>query len=102
MQDDDILAAAILEDACLTLEELASACAVSPDWVIRHVEEGILSSRGATVVEWRFTGGDLVRARHIHAIERDFEATPELAGLVADLLDEMDRLRARLRKAGLG
>jgi chaperone modulatory protein CbpM len=29
-------------------------------------------------------------------IERDFEAVPELAALVADLLEELDTLRARL------
>jgi chaperone modulatory protein CbpM len=34
-------------------------------------------------------------------LERDFDAVPELAALVADLLEEMDTLRARLRRAGL-
>jgi chaperone modulatory protein CbpM len=29
-------------------------------------------------------------------VERDFDAVPELAALVADMLDEMDRLRERL------
>ncbi len=53
------------------------------------------------MVEWRFTSRDLVRARHIHSMERDFDAVPELAGLVADLLDEVEGLRARLRRAGL-
>lgn len=101
MQNDAVLAAAILEDACLTLDELATACAVSPEWVVRHVEEGILVSHGASATERRFTSRELTRARHIHAMERDFDAAPELAGLVADLLDEMDRLRARLRRAGL-
>jgi chaperone modulatory protein CbpM len=80
---------------------LASACAVSPEWVIRHVEDGILVRPGATVVEWRFTTRDLARVRHIYTTERDFDAAPELAGLVADLLDEVEQLRARLRRAGL-
>jgi chaperone modulatory protein CbpM len=31
-------------------------------------------------------------------IERDFEAVPELAALVADLFEELDDLRARLRR----
>jgi chaperone modulatory protein CbpM len=30
-------------------------------------------------------------------IERDFDAAPELAALVADLLEEMDALRTQLR-----
>jgi chaperone modulatory protein CbpM len=29
-------------------------------------------------------------------LERDFEAVPELAALMADLLEELDELRARL------
>jgi chaperone modulatory protein CbpM len=31
-------------------------------------------------------------------IERAYDAAPELAALVADMLEEMDRLRARLRR----
>jgi chaperone modulatory protein CbpM len=34
-------------------------------------------------------------------LERDFEADPELATLMADLLEEMDELRARLGRSGL-
>lgn len=101
MHDDDILTATVLEDACLTLEELARACSVSPEWVKRHVEEGVLSGLGGASSEWRFTSRELWRARHIHALERDFDAVPELAALVADLLEELDTLRTHLRRAGL-
>jgi chaperone modulatory protein CbpM len=34
-------------------------------------------------------------------VERDFDAAPELAALMADLLEEVDELRTRLRGAGL-
>jgi chaperone modulatory protein CbpM len=34
-------------------------------------------------------------------LERDFDAVPELAALVADMLEEIDELRARLRAAGI-
>jgi len=37
----------------------------------------------------------------MRALERDFNAVPELAALMADLLEEMDLLRLRLRRAGL-
>ena len=33
-------------------------------------------------------------------LERDFDAVPELAALMADLLEEMDRLRAQLTRPG--
>lgn len=97
MRDDDVLIARLMEDACLTLEEVATCCAVEPAWVVRHVEEGLLPSLRSGQGEWRFSSRLLLRARRMHALERDFDAVPELAALVADLLEEMDELRSRLR-----
>jgi hypothetical protein len=45
---------------------------------------------------WRFSGAALGRARRMYRIERDFDAVPELAALMADLLEEIDRMRVRL------
>jgi chaperone modulatory protein CbpM len=100
MTDREIVAV-MLDDACLTLEQVASACAVETDWVVRHVAEGLFPATGASSAEWRFTSAALLRARRMHAIERDFDAAPELAALVADMLEEVDELRARLRREGL-
>ncbi|HEX7156410.1 MAG TPA: MerR family transcriptional regulator, partial [Burkholderiaceae bacterium] len=36
----------------------------------------------------------------IRRLERDFDAEPELAALVADLVEELETLRARLRHGG--
>ena len=91
----------ILEDACLTLEQLCAACALEREWLIRRVEEGLIPVSGTVVTEWRFTTTHLARARRMREIERSFDAEPELAALVADMLEEMDTLRARLRRAGL-
>lgn len=102
MADEDVLVAAALEEACLTTEDLACACAVSEEWVIHHVREGALARPGDMPGEWRFTSRDLWRARHIRRLERDFDAAPELAALMADLLEELEGLRARLRRIGLG
>lgn len=101
IHDEAVVSGIVLEDACLTVEEVAYACAVSTDWIQRYVEEGLLPSRTGTLAEWRFSSRELRRVRHMHRIERDFEAVPELAALVADLLEELDSLRTRLRQAGL-
>jgi chaperone modulatory protein CbpM len=101
MRDEDLLIGSLLEDACLTLEELCSACALSQDWVERRVREGLLPMAGETPEAWRFSSRDLRRARVIWRYERDFEAEPELAALVADLMEEIEALRARLRRAGV-
>ena len=90
----------ILEGACLTLEQLCAAAALDRDWLVRHVEEGLIPASGTLVAEWRFSTVHVTRARRMHEIERTYEAAPELAALVADLLEEMDELRARLGGGG--
>ena len=101
MTEPDVLIGIALEEACLTLEQLAAACAVEPEWVVHHVREGLVPAPGGPAAEWRFSAATLRRARRLSAIERDFEAGPELAALFADLLEEMDEMKARLRRAGL-
>ena len=48
-----------------------------------------------------FSEGVVQRVRRMQALQRDFDAVPELAALAADLTEELDLLRARLRDAGL-
>jgi chaperone modulatory protein CbpM len=94
--------AVVLEDAPLSLEELAVSCTVSHEWIIQHVKAGVLlADPEPDPRHWLFTGRDLLRARRLRALERDFDANPELAGLVSDLFEELDRLRALLRREGL-
>ena len=97
MAQDDIITAYISDDACMTLEELCRACAVEPVWVIHHVEEGLLEPLSGPSDHWRFTGSSLKRTRRMHALERDFDAVPELAALMVDLLEEVEMLRSRIR-----
>jgi chaperone modulatory protein CbpM len=80
------------QETLLTLEELALVCAVPPEWVRSRVEEGLLAPQA----EWRFGAVAVRRVRRMRALERDFDAAPELAALMADLLEELDALRARL------
>jgi chaperone modulatory protein CbpM len=80
------------EDELITLEELTVVCAVTPEWVRERVEEGLLLA----APELRFSAVAVRRVRRMHALERDFDAAPELAALMADLLEELDALRARL------
>ena len=102
MRDDDILIGSLMEDTWLTLEQVAAACPVEPAWLLRHLEEGLFPHAESVAGVWRFSGAALLRARRMRQLERDFEAVPELAALVADLLEEVDDLRGRLRRTGLG
>lgn len=98
MRDDDILVGCLMEDSWLTLEQIAAACAVEPAWLLRHIEEGLFPRAESVAGVWRFSDASLLRARRMRQLERDFEAVPELAALVADMLEEMDDLREKLRR----
>jgi len=89
-----------LENRALTLDELARACAVEPEWILHRVRSGILlGQKGREALQ--FTSVDLVRARRLVQVERDFDANEDLAALVVDLCDEVHRLKSRLHAAGL-
>ena len=95
----DAVSGTLLDEQALTLDELAQACAVEPDWVIERVRSGILLGDDAGRLDaWRFASFDLLRARRLLQIERDFDANEDVAALVVDLCDEIGRLRARLRQ----
>ena len=91
----------VLDEASLTLEEFARACSVERHWVVERVKSGMLGNGTHYASRWRFTSRDLTRARRLRQMEFDFDAEPELAALVTDLFEEVDRLRGRLRVAGL-
>ena len=102
-----ILTGVLIEDnSMLTVEDLARVCAVEPHWVVERVEAGLLglfadgpesrslpdaSIQNRTV--WRFASAQMLRARRLAALERDMDANPELAALVADLVEEVQYLR---------
>jgi len=94
--------AVLADEALLTLDELCRATEVGPDWVTERVQAGLLSAAQVDAATWQFDTVALQRVRCMVRLERDFDAVPELAALVADLQDEIERLRARLRRAGLG
>ncbi len=80
----------------LDLQQISRACQVQPEWIIERVRSGLLCEADDRPAEaLRFDSLLLRRARRMHATERDFDANPELAALVADLLEQIDRLRQR-------
>lgn len=101
MKESDIATGELIDDVALTLEELARACSVESRWVVERVESGLLADGSRYVASWRFTSYDLTRARRMRQLECTFDAEPELAALVADLLEDNEHLKERLRVVGL-
>lgn len=99
MANVDVSIGELLDETTLTLEELATACAVEPAWIQQRVDAGILTGTLHEKTKWCFVSADLVRARRLVSVERDFDANPELAALVADLIEEINRLKQQLKNS---
>ena len=85
----------VLDGPVFTLDELAHACGVGPDWVQARVDAGVLQV-DLTTGAWRFDSFSVLRARRIVQLETTFDADPQLAALTADLIEEVTRLRRQL------
>lgn len=94
---------ALLDDLWLDLESLCRLAGVSEPWLRERLSQGLLqASAHGRGDEGRFDAAALRRVRRMVCLERDFDAVPELAALVADLEDELAQLRAQLRRLGAG
>ena len=87
------------EQAEVTLSDLCRSCSVRREKVIALVEEGILTptTRAERQKGYRFPGSSVKRASRALRLQKELEL--DLAGVAValDLLDEIERLRNRLR-----
>jgi chaperone modulatory protein CbpM len=90
----------LVDENALELEAFASACGIDADFVRQLVDEGLLQP-SIEQPAWRFGGEELARARRICRLQRDFEANLQSVAVMLDLIDEIERLRAQLRRAGM-
>jgi chaperone modulatory protein CbpM len=97
MSDEDIVVAAIVEGRVLhgraVLRVLLDRAGVDRPPRAGRLVPDLRRGRQRMALQQRRLAA---RAR-MRDIEREFEAAPELAALVADMLEEIDALRARLR-----
>ncbi|MBH0198908.1 MAG: MerR family transcriptional regulator [Nitrospira sp.] len=101
-REQDLLTGSVIGDeAVLSIEELARACCAEAQWVIELVAVGLLEPQGTGPSGWRFRAADLICARRVARLQRDFGATVEAAAVMIDLLDEIEQLRACLKRVGL-
>ncbi len=92
--------AEVVEGPAFTVDALARACGVEPEWVITQVEAGVILGDGAAG-SWRFDSVTLIRARRILHLETVFESDPQLAALTTDLIEEVEHLKRQLRALGV-
>ena len=98
-----ITALVVDHDWHVSLPELARAARLDVAWLEALVHEGAIPVEPGSVeptAAVRFGGESLRRARRAARLARDFDLGAAETALVLDLLDEIERLRDRLRLAG--
>jgi chaperone modulatory protein CbpM len=88
----------IEEETAISLDELCRACAVKSDEVLRLVEEGVIEPSGNKPMQWRFEAVSIRRVRRAHRLRRDLGVNLAGVALALELLEELEGLRARLRR----
>jgi len=84
------------DDVELSLAEICRLCDVTVERVIEFVDEGIIEPSGPEPASWRFRSVCVRRVRVVERLGRDLGVNAAGAALALELIDELERLRARL------
>lgn len=89
--------AQVLEAEALPVEEIARLCCVSIEWLHSRIEQEVIYA------VWRdgryyLSSAMVYRVVQVAKIEQTYEADPQLAALVADLVEEVQHLRRQLNR----
>ncbi|HET7586694.1 MAG TPA: chaperone modulator CbpM [Gammaproteobacteria bacterium] len=94
----DIIEAAVIDNGTLfTLRELCRSSGAHAEVIIEMVEIGLLEPQGRDPADWRFPPQSLARIHSTLRLRRDLEVNLSGAALALDLMDEVARLRRRVR-----
>ena len=107
-----VVGVCLTDEHALELEAFAAACGTDIGFVSQLVDEGLVQPLVRPLVRplvpalaqhpaWRFGGEELARVRRIRRLQRDFEANLQSVAVMLDLIDEIERLHATLRRAGI-
>lgn len=90
----------LTDEQALELEAFAQACGTEVEFVRLLVDEGLLQPT-IDQPRWRFSGEAIAQVRRIRRLQRDFDANLQCVAVMLDLMHQVERLQARLRRAGL-
>jgi len=98
-QMTDILSGNIIENETrLTLRQLCDACAVRADYIMELVDEGFIEPSGVEKSHWCFSGVSMQRVQRAKRLQHDLGINLAGVALAVELIDEIERLRARLER----
>lgn len=79
------------EQPTLNLEELCSACNVTPEFIEELIEYGVLEMSGQ-----EFNAGHMQRVMRVVRLQQDLEVNLPGAAVILDLMDEVEEMRQQL------
>jgi len=98
-QISEILSGHIIENETrLTLRQLCDTCAVQAEYIIELVNEGVIEPTGEERSHWCFSGISISRVRKARRLQHDLGVNLAGTALALELIDEIERLHARLRQ----
>jgi chaperone modulatory protein CbpM len=86
------------EEAEVSLAQLCQACGLSEEEIVKLVDEGIIDPVGHKPTTWRFHAVSLRRVRITRNMQQELGVNAPGAALALNLLEELEELRARLRR----
>lgn len=94
-----LLAGELMDDGMeLTLADLCRASQLPTEQVIEFVEQGVIEAQGSTPSEWHFQSVSIRRLRCARHLQQDLGVNVAGAALALDLLEEVQRLRQKVRR----
>jgi chaperone modulatory protein CbpM len=101
MTQTNIETGLLIDEIQLSLDEFARACRRDVQWVKDRIDDELICAVREPAVVMQFSSADLIRARRLAGVEAMFDANEDVAGLVVDLIEEVERLKKALLLARL-
>lgn len=100
MNDADLILTGVVidENWCVGFYELCHTCHADEKMVVEMVEYGLLEPEGTATDNWKFNAYDLRRLQRTLRLQHDLEINLHGVALVLDLMDEIEQLRAKLKR----
>jgi chaperone modulatory protein CbpM len=99
MTKSKILTGVILDENIeLSINELCRSCSVQHEMIVALVEEGVLTPVNTDETGYRFPGASVRLVIKAVRLQRDLDLNYPGIALALELMDEIERLRERLRE----
>jgi len=98
MTNSKTLTGVVLDETIeVTIEDLCRSCSVQREMIVALIEEGVLMPVNADAAAYRFPGVSVRLVIKAVRLQRDLDLNIPGIALALELMEEIERLRDRLR-----